>query len=108
LCGREKGGLSSLSLFTDRMPRKVRLVVDVLVILLSILFAGIMLWFGIQRCLTQIRSNRTTSILQLPEWYYSSFVPIGGALLILHFIEKMVDDIQECISCTDGGEGPAR
>ena len=94
LCVREKGGLVSLSLVTDRLPKKAQLALDIVMILLSLLFAAAMVWFGIQRCLKQIETNRTTAVLQLPEWYYTAFVPIGGALLSLHFIERIVDDIR--------------
>lgn len=104
LCVRESGGLVSLTLLTDRLPKRVRLALDILMILLSMAFAAVMLWYGIQRCLVQVRTNRTTAVLQLPEWYYSSFIPIGGALLLVHFVERIVDDLREIIGCRGGEE----
>jgi TRAP-type C4-dicarboxylate transport system permease small subunit len=107
LCAREKHGLVSLTLLTDLMPKKAQLIIDILMILLSMTFAAAMIRFGIQRCLMQVATNRTTSVLQLPEWYYSSFVPIGGALLFLHLIERIVDDVCALISDKTSGEGSA-
>lgn len=95
LCAREKGGLVSLTLFTDKMPRKVRIVLDIIMTVLSIVFAVIMLIYGIKRCQMQIKTHRMTSLLVIPEWYYSCYIPIGGGFITLHLIERILQDISE-------------
>ena len=60
-----------------------------------IAFAMVMVKYGIDRCITQIATNRRTAALQLPEWYYTSFVPIGGVLMVIHSLEHIADCVFE-------------
>ena len=65
--------------------------------LLLIVFAIVMVHYGIARCMDQVYTNRLTAALRIPEWYYSSFVPIGGGLLVLHSLERIVDCMFEMV-----------
>ncbi len=93
LCAREKGGLIDMTIVTGRLPPRVQLVLDCVVTALLIAFGAIMVWSGAVRCMQQAASNQTTMTLQLPEWYYSAFVPIGGGLLCFHALEHLLDCI---------------
>lgn len=95
LCARDRGGLINLTLFTDKLPKKTRIILEIIMMLGVIFFAVVMVKYGIDRCITQIATNRRTSALQLPEWYYTSFVPIGGALMTIHSLEHIADCIFE-------------
>lgn len=97
LCARSRGGLINLTLVTDRLPKKGQLIVEIIMTLLVIVFALVMVKYGIDRCITQIETNRRTAALQLPEWYYTSFVPIGGGLLVIHSLERIADCVFEMI-----------
>ena len=93
LCAREKGGLIDMTIVTGRLAPRVQLVLDCVVTALLIAFGAIMVWSGAVRCMQQAASNQTTMTLQLPEWYYSAFVPIGGGLLCFHALEHLLDCI---------------
>lgn len=95
LCARRRGGLINLTLFADRLPFRPRLIVEILMTAGLVFFGLVMVRYGIIRCVDQHTTNRLTAALQIPEWYYSSFVPIGGALLALHSLERIVDCIFE-------------
>ena len=72
LACREKGGLVSLTLVTDRLS--------------AILFK-----YGMDKVLTQLANGKRTFVLNWPEWIFWSFVPIGAGCMILHFIEYCLD-----------------
>lgn len=91
LCARDRGGLINLTLFTDMMPKKARLVVEILMTVGVVIFGFVMLKYGVVRCVDQFNTGRLTSALQIPEWYYTSAVPIGGGLLVIHSLERILD-----------------
>ena len=47
--------------------------------------------YGLDKVLTQMANGQRTFVLNWPEWIFWSFVPIGAACMILHFIEYLVD-----------------
>lgn len=102
LCARDRGGLINLTLVTDKLPKKTRLIVEILMTVCLIIFALVMLKYGIIRCGDQMRAGRMTSALQLPEWYFTSAVPVGGALIAIHSVERILDCIFEMVD--DGKE----
>lgn len=106
LCARKKGGLIDMTIVTSKLSPRVQLILDCVVTVLLIVFGVVMVWYGVIRCMQQAASNQTTMTLQLPEWYYSAFVPIGGGLLCFHSLEHLLDCIRELKMPTDkGGNG---
>lgn len=101
LCARDRGGLINLTLFADKLPRRTRLAVEIVMALGMVAFALVMVYYGIVRCADQIATNRLTAALRIPEWYYSAFVPIGGVLLATHSLERVADCTFEIV---DGKE----
>lgn len=97
LCARDRGGLINLTLVTDKLPKKVRLIVEIAMTVCLVVFALVMLRYGIVRCLDQMHAGRVTSALQLPEWYFTSAVPLGGALITIHSVERILDCIFEMV-----------
>ena len=91
LACREKGGLVSLTLFTDRLPKKLEKPSVILITVLSIVFSAILFKYGMDKVLTQLANGKRTFVLNWPEWIFWSFVPIGAACMILHFIEYCLD-----------------
>ena len=91
LACREKGGLVSLTLFTDRLPKKLEKPSVILITVLSIVFSAILFKYGMDKVLTQLANGKRTFVLNWPEWIFWSFVPIGAGCMILHFIEYCLD-----------------
>ena len=105
LCARDRGGLINLTLVTDKLPKKTQLIVEIAMTVCLIVFALVMLKYGVIRCMDQLRTGRLTSALQLPEWYFTSAVPIGGALIVIHSLERIADCVFEMVD--DKGEEAA-
>lgn len=106
LCARTRGGLINLTMVTDKMSKRAQDIVDIFTTLLLIGFAAVMVKYGIDRCVAQAAGGQMTTSLQIPEWYYNSFIPLGGVLLIVHSLEHITDIIFELIDGKrEGGDG---
>ena len=90
-----EGELVSLTLVTDRLPKKTKKPIVILVTVLSVIFTAILFKYGMDKVLTQLANGKRTCVLNWPEWIFWSFVPIGAVCMILHFVEYCID------FCTD-------
>lgn len=90
-----EGELISLTLVTDRLPKKTKKPIVILVTVLSVIFTAILFKYGMDKVLTQLANGKRTFVLNWPEWIFWSFVPIGAVCMILHFVEYCID------FCTD-------
>ena len=89
-----EGGLVSLTLVTDRLPKKLEKPSVILITVLSIVFSAILFKYGMDKVLTQLANGKRTFVLNWPEWIFWSFVPIGAVCMILHFVEFFLDFCQ--------------
>ena len=90
-----EGELVSLPLLTDRLPKKSRKPIMILITVLSVLFTLILFKYGLDKVITQLENGKRTFVLNWPEWIFWSFVPIGAGCMALHFAEHCLD------VCTD-------
>lgn len=90
-----EGELVSLPLLTDRLPKKSRKPVAVMITVLSVVFTAVLFRYGLDKVLTQLENGKRTFVLNWPEWIFWSFIPIGAGCMVLHFIEYCLD------VCTD-------
>ena len=90
-----EGELVSLTLVTDRLPKKTKKPIVILVTVLSVIFTAILFKYGMDKVLTQLANGKRTFVLNWPEWIFWSFVPSGAVCMILHFVEYCID------FCTD-------
>ena len=86
-----EGELVSLTLLTDRFPEKLRKPSVLLITALNLVFTSILFGYGMDKVITQLENGKRTFVLNWPEWGFWSFVPIGAACMILHFIEFCLD-----------------
>lgn len=86
-----EGELVNLTLLTDRLPAKAKKPALILVTVLCVVFSAILFKYGMEKVITQLENGKRTFVLNWPEWIFWSFVPIGAACMVLHFIEYCVD-----------------
>lgn len=86
-----EGKLVNLTLVTDLLPEKMKKASVILVTVLSVIFSSVLFKYGLDKVITQLENGKRTFVLNWPEWIFWSFVPIGAACMILHFIEYCVD-----------------
>ena len=85
------GELVNLTILTDRLPAQVRKVFLLFSTILSVAFTAVLFKYGLDKVITQMQNGKRTFVLNWPEWIFWSFVPIGAACMILHFIEFYFD-----------------
>ncbi|QIL73171.1 TRAP transporter small permease [Diaphorobacter sp. HDW4B] len=78
------GGHIAVENLQDALPRKAAIALRIVVALLLFAFFGFMVWYGwlyMQRTMFQL-----TAVTQIPFAYIYSAMPIGGVLLVVHFL----------------------
>ena len=86
-----EGELVNLTLFTEKLSKKAQTIVLFINTALCVLFTTVLFIYGMDKVITQMENGKRTFVLNWPEWIFWSFVPIGAACMILHFIEYLVD-----------------
>lgn len=86
-----EGGLVSLSLVTDMFPKKAEKPLIIFITAVSIFFSVILFKYGVLKVLTQLENGKRTFVLNIPEWIFWIYVPIGAGCMILHFLEYCLD-----------------
>lgn len=106
LCAREEGGLINMTIFTGKLSRRAQLITEVVTNSLLIVFGIIIFISGWDRCATKMASGQVTMSLMIPDWIYNAFIPLGGALLVIHALERILDGLGELRELrTEGGSG---
>ena len=72
-----EGELVSLTLVTDRLPKKLKKPSVILITVLSIIFSVILFKYGMDKVITQLQNGKRTFVLNWPEWIFWSFVPLS-------------------------------
>lgn len=86
-----EGGLVSLPLITDMLPKKTRKPIIIFVTAISIFFSVVLFKYGVDKVLTQLANGKRTFVLNIPEWIFWIYVPIGAGCMVLHFLEYCLD-----------------
>lgn len=78
------GGHIAVENLQDSMPKKMAIAVRALVALLLFAFFGFMIWYGwlyMNRAMFQL-----TAVTQIPFGYIYAAMPVGGVLLVVHWL----------------------
>ena len=86
-----EGELVNLSILIERLPKNLQKPLFFINTVLCVFFTTVLFKFGLDKVLTQMANGKRTFVLNWPEWIFWSFVPIGAACMILHFIEFYLD-----------------
>lgn len=73
-----------------RMPERFRKISRIVILVISLFFFWIMIWYGSQFAFF-VRAQ-TTPALSLPKWIIFSIIPISGAILTLHAIAMLLGE----------------
>ena len=89
IAARRKAHLG-LSIVTDRVSPKARIIIQMTVYAISALFCLLIVVTGVQMVISQYQLGQETANMQWPEWIYGSFVPVGAAFAAIAFLQTMV------------------
>lgn len=90
-----EGELVNLVLLTEKLPKKAKKPMLFIDTAFCIVFTSILFVYGVDKVITQLENGKRTFVLNWPEWIFWSFVPIGAACMILHFIEFFLDSCKK-------------
>lgn len=79
-----RGMHPGINLVYRRLPHQLKLITKTIVLLLSLVFFSVMIWYGIE--FSFFVRLQTTAALSLPKWIIFAIIPISGAILSLHAI----------------------
>ena len=84
-----------LSIITDNLSLKTQKALNIFGNALGVLFTAVLVYFGAIMAYNEYRLEQLTAGMQLPEWIFGSFVPLGALLLLIRFAEKTIAAVKE-------------
>lgn len=81
--GVQDGKAMGISLLTDRLPQRFQKYVMMIQAFFTGIFGYLLLAYGIGMVKSELRLHMKTAALKWPEAIFGSFIPIGGAALII-------------------------
>lgn len=88
----KRGAHLGLTVVTDMLPKTVRRYLALFSSIVSTGFAALICYHGVFMVIDEYTLGLLTSGLQVPEWWYGIFVPIGAAVLCFRFAERGIKD----------------
>ncbi|MCR5088126.1 MAG: TRAP transporter small permease [Oscillospiraceae bacterium] len=90
----KRGAHLGFTLLADHVPKIVARVFEAISALAGIVFSGVIFYYGIRMTVTQFQRGQLSLGVQIPEWIYGSFVPLGAFFLLLRFVELLVQALR--------------
>lgn len=90
----KRGAHLGFTLLSEHVPHIVARIFEVISSIAGVLFSGVLFWYGIQMVITQFQRGQLSLGVQVPEWIYGSFVPLGAFFLLIRFIEQLITSIR--------------
>lgn len=83
---KRKGHLG-LTILTDHLSPKLKKIVALFAVLLSVSLFAILLVYGVNMVISQYKTGQISPALGWPEFIFGLSIPSGALILILRFIE---------------------
>ena len=79
-----------LSVLTDLLPQKAQNALTVIGNALGVFFGVILVWFGYGMVRNEYVNQLKTAGMQWPEWIFGIWVVIGGAVLVIRYLQMIL------------------
>ena len=89
-----EGGHIFLDLLFVRLPTRARRVVGVFASLMSLVFVGAVVWWGVPFVLSSMAEGGFTDNLRIRLYPFQFLIVLGGALLFLELIVELVENLR--------------
>ena len=88
-----------LDLFYANFSKRKKAICDIITVVFTLLFLGVLIWKGYQAAMFSIKLKQVTpTSIPLPLYPLKVFIPISGVIMLLVVIKKLVNDIRTAIS----------
>ncbi|NYB74941.1 TRAP transporter small permease [Sedimentibacter hydroxybenzoicus DSM 7310] len=84
------GSHLGLTILTDYLPEKFNKWVAMFSGICSVIFCGVIVYYGLLMVSFEFKSMQLTLGMQWPEWIFGSFVPIGGMFILYEFANSTI------------------
>ncbi len=81
--------------FQDKMPEDFRRWLNVIINVLAICLFGVLGYLGYMQLIDEKFLEITSESLNLPQWIYTTCIPIGCALIIMRITEATYNEVKE-------------
>ena len=85
--GFRRGIHLGFNLLSLRFPMVGKKVLSPLAAFLTFATIGLLIWFGVSQVLDEISLDVQTEALNIPQWWYTLAIPVGGLLILIRLIE---------------------
>ena len=89
-----RGAHLGFTLLADHVPPIVARIFELISSLAGILFAVVIFYYGILMTITQYNRGQLSLGVQIPEWIYGSFVPLGAFFLLMRFVQLLIQSLR--------------
>ena len=86
----KRGAHLGFTLLSEHVGAVAGRILSIIAMGFSAAFSGIICYFGIFMVIKQYTSGQVTGAMQLPEWIFGSFVPIGALFVTIRFLQNFV------------------
>ncbi|SDP66936.1 TRAP transporter small permease subunit [Desulforhopalus singaporensis] len=94
-----------LDLFYARFSERKKAICDIITVVYTFLFVGVLVWKGYQAAMLSIKLKQVTPTgVPIPIYPIKTIIPIAGVLVLLVVIKKLVNDILIVMSPKNGEE----
>ncbi len=88
-----------LDLFYANFSPRKKAVCDLITVVFTVLFLGVLIWKGTSAALLSVKMNQMTpTSIPIPIYPIKIFIPISAVLMLLVVIKKIVNDIITIVS----------
>jgi TRAP-type C4-dicarboxylate transport system permease small subunit len=63
--------------------------------LVTLLFSGMMIYYGWRMAVMQVQTHQKTIIMQIPLVYLYAILPLMGGMMLIRTIQVMYEDVQQ-------------
>jgi C4-dicarboxylate transporter DctQ subunit len=86
----KRGAHLGLTVLTDLFSEQKQKWFTLLGHVLGAVFGGVMLFYGILMTHQEFILKQTTAGMQWPEWLFGMFIPISGGILLIRYLQLIV------------------
>lgn len=91
---REEGHLR-FDMVIEKLPQKVRTVLEIFVSIVGFLVSIVIVWSGIEICISLYEKGALMeSVLQWPRWPLIASIPIGFTILAVQLLRRSIQHLQ--------------
>lgn len=79
-----------LSVLTDLMPKKVQSILTACADMLGVFFGGVLIRYGYAMVMNEYTNGLRTAGMQWPEWIFGMWVVVGGAVMVIRYVQMII------------------